>query len=553
MNHRLKYYYYRTSVLLDYSRSLISFIIVLFSIVILDSLFNLFYFNGFISTFLHINSETFSVVDMGFAPEVWLSLLGLVLGTLIIVISIASQNTPKLIDLYMQDWKSLFYIWLLVLSSIHAVVIMIFTQGLIRPGSPILNIYLLLPVCILFSMPYIFYILRYTKSSHVINIIHNNNLRYIHRLGSKRMRAFLEIDEITEKFQRYLMECLNQLDNLIDYAAFKEPRAEIIRKMSHSIQVYIQEKPKINPNFFRITQAVRSDISFRTMVENQFTELEQQRIFFEVKSFRLLGNAYVIFLDRNEFDLASLCASELTTVGETAAECNDNPLLKALIFQFNTFMRFAIKQAIRFNEARNLYNLAFHYANFVDSLAKHHQIESVKECFHYFRRYGNEIYNHAKQNYSLYFIIAVLTAELKRILIHIHEKSWDIEIQAELLEQILGLDTPPGINRDDRKDYQLTNDGVRDIQISLALYYLKVDEQQFVTQIVDDVLEDLQYVGKDDFLRVIENSFNRLENNTPIFWEDTDRGNTNLFYTPHAEMIDPLKTLILGKINSKNL
>jgi len=78
MNHRLKYYYYRTSVLLDYSRSLISFIIVLFSIVILDSLFNLFYFNGFISTFLHINSETFSVVDMGFAPEVWLSLLGLV-------------------------------------------------------------------------------------------------------------------------------------------------------------------------------------------------------------------------------------------------------------------------------------------------------------------------------------------------------------------------------------------------------------------------------------------------------------------------------------------
>ena len=569
MNRRLKYYFYRASILLDHYRSLTSFIIVFFSIVLLDFLFNLSSVNllGLINRSLQTNGVAFSAVNMEFAPEVWLSLLGLVLGTLIIVISIASQNTPKLIDLYMHDWRSLFYIWFLVLSSIHAVVIMIFTQDLIRPGSSVLNIYLFLPVCILFSMPYIFYILRYTKTNHVIDIIHKNNLKYIQRLGSRRMRAFLEIsalkdskvsaeriNKITEEFQRYLMECLNQLDNLLDYTGFKEPRAEVIRKMSHSIQVYVKEKPHINPIFFKITQVVRSDISFRTMVEEkQLSELEQDRIFFEVKSFRLLGNAYVIFLDRNEFDLASLCAAELTAVGKTASECNDNPLLKALIFQFNTMMRFAIKQATRFNEARNLYNLAFHYANFVNSLASHHQIDLVKECFHFFRMYGNEIFNHAKQNYSLYFIIAVLTAELKNILINIHKKSWDIEIQGELLDQILELDTPPDMDRDEMDDSQLTNDGVRDIQISLALYYLKAGEEQFVTQIIADILEDLPYLGKDIFIQVVENTFKRLENNTPVFWEDTDRGNTNLFYTPHFEMIEPLKKLILEKIESKDL
>ena len=569
MNRHLKYYFYRASILLDHYRSLTSFIIVFFSIVLLDFLFNLCSINllGLINRILQTNGVAFSAVNMEFAPEVWLSLLGLVLGTLIIVISIASQNTPKLIDLYMHDWRSLFYIWFLVLSSIHAVVIMIFTQDLIRPGSSVLNIYLFLPVCILFAMPYIFYILRYTKTNHVIDIIYKNNLKYIQRLGSRKMRAFFEIsdlkdskvsaeriDKITEEFQRYLMECLNQLDNLLDYTGFKEPRAEVIRKMSHSIQVYVKEKPHINPNFFKITQTVRSDISFRTMVEEkQLSELEQDRIFFEVKSFRLLGNAYVLFLDRNEFDLASLCTAELTAVGKTAAECNDNPLLKALIFQFNTMMRFAIKQATRFNEARNLYNLAFHYANFVNSLANHHQIDLVKECFHYFRMYGNEIFNHAKQNYSLYFIIAVLTAELKNILINIHKKSWDIEIQGELLDQILELDTPPDMDRDEMDDSQLTNDGVRDIQISLALYYLKAGEEKFVTQIIADILEDFPYLGKDIFIQVVENTFKRLENNTPVFWEDTDRGNTNLFYTPHFEMIEPLKKLILEKIESKDL
>jgi len=43
---------------------------------------------------------------ISYAPEVWLSLLALVFGTLIIVISIASESTPKLIDLFVGDYKS---------------------------------------------------------------------------------------------------------------------------------------------------------------------------------------------------------------------------------------------------------------------------------------------------------------------------------------------------------------------------------------------------------------------------------------------------------------
>jgi hypothetical protein len=109
------------------------------------------------------------------------------------------------------------------------------------------------------------------------------------------------------------------------------------------------------------------------------------------------------------------------------------------------------------------------------------------------------------------------------------------------------------MDRDEMDDSQLTNDGVRDIQMSLALYYFKAGEEQFVSQIIEDILEDLPYLGKDIFIQVVENTFKRLENNTPVFWEDTDRGNTNLFYTPHTEMIEPLKTLILGKIESKDL
>lgn len=52
----------------------------------------------------------------------------MILGTLIIVISIASQSTPKLIDLYMRNWWSLAYLWFMVLA-------MVFNIWLQRKGN----------------------------------------------------------------------------------------------------------------------------------------------------------------------------------------------------------------------------------------------------------------------------------------------------------------------------------------------------------------------------------------------------------------------------------
>lgn len=97
-------------------RSLVAFGLSLAALALLDSSANL------VLAHLKATAPRFfaglvaGTFDTGFAPEVWLSVIGLTLGTLIIVISIAAQNIPKITELYMQDWTSLIYVWCLVLG-----------------------------------------------------------------------------------------------------------------------------------------------------------------------------------------------------------------------------------------------------------------------------------------------------------------------------------------------------------------------------------------------------------------------------------------------------
>ena len=70
---------------------------------------------------------------------------------------------------------------------------------------------------------------------------------------------------------------------------------------------------------------------------------------------------------------------------------------------------------------------------FVDN----NKIDLLKMGYFYFKFYSNEIYKQAANNPSLYFIVDVLTTELKKISILISEKNWDLELQEHLLKEIL--------------------------------------------------------------------------------------------------------------------
>ncbi len=476
-------------------------------------------------------------LDIGFAPEVWLSVIGVTLGTLVIAISIAAQNIPKITELYMQDWCSLAYMWFLIFGGCHAVLTKSGVEaGASRISSVVLNLYGLLPIAILLAFPYVFYVLRAIQPTTVIERIYDHHLKQIRYLGRRRSRGSFQSPFYRNNYHRELLESLNQLENLLEYLSFKEPKLKIIQRLSQLLQIFIQIKPKVDPHFFEVGEAVHADVSFQTMID-QFPTLHHRATFYEQKVLRLFGNAYAQFLEEANFDLAALCGAELRRIGKVASSVEDASILDLVVVRFNTMMRFALKHGTNHNEARNLYNLIFHYRGFIEDLIRQGQQETAQNCFRYLRSYGNEAYALGERSPALYFIVDVFAAEMRSLLILVYEQNWPLEIQRQLLDELLQVDRPPQPDPFSAELKHL-NSGVRTLQVSLTLFYLEGDLPAFADRIIEDLLDDCRVLGKPLFLQTMREIGDRLQSAQPTFWEDTDRGNTNLYYTPHIQYLD---------------
>ena len=127
MSSNITIFFANTLNLINKSRSLASLLIVFFVTIISDSLFHQLYPQVILllEQFFDISEEAHVAVDLTFAPEIWGGVLATVLGTLIIVIAIAAESTPKLMDLFVRDWISLIFIWFLILASIHSTILLI--------------------------------------------------------------------------------------------------------------------------------------------------------------------------------------------------------------------------------------------------------------------------------------------------------------------------------------------------------------------------------------------------------------------------------------------
>ena len=551
MNNKITVFFANILNIINKNRSFASLLIVFFGVVCSDILFHFFYPEIIlqIEYFFGLGEETHGAVDLTFAPEIWGGVLATVLGTLIIVIAIAAESTPKLMDLFVKDWVSLIFIWFLILASIHATIIMYYFGPMERLSSVILNTYIYLPVSSILSLPYIFYILLYSKTDNVIKKLYSLNIDDINRLKNKSIHISMKDSKVIEHYQYQLMSTIDQFDDLLEYISFKEAQTEIIRSVGDTVRAYMKNKKYYDPTFFSATNTIRNNPTFRTYVEHQYKDLEERKTFYEVKSFKMMGNAYIRKMENGEYELASLIASEISSIGLLALKLEQESLITDINIRFNTFMRFAIKHAVRNNEPRNLYNLAFHYSALLKGYVDHNKIDLLKQGYFYFKFYSNEIYKQAANNPSLYFIVDVLTTELKKISILISDKDWDNELQEHLLKEILQLDNPPDYPKDDLD--QSVNNGVRVLQIGLALHYIKINNIDFAETIVSDVLDDLAYFDNQTYLNLMEGLYNRIKFSGPTFWEDTDRGNTNIYYSPDSDKIDDFKKILSSQMKER--
>jgi len=530
-------------VLLTRSRSLYAALIIFGVMGLADFLFRTYLFPVYTDFLLNIGANPdWTQLDVGFAPIVWLSFFAIVLGSLTIVITFAAQNVPKLIDLYMDHWPSLLFVWWSAACLVHALSIKVLSEGGIQIiPSLVFNFHVLLAVSLVIGFPFIFSILRSTKTSNVIENLLNGSFSTINILAAKGSDGKISAHEHA-KIQYQLFEGLNQLIDLLVYVPFKEPKAQVIEGIGALLRHYVQLKPKIPDSFFMIDERIHDDISFRTM-KSLMSEVEKTRTFYEQKSVRLIGNVYNVFLDTGEFDLSTLCVEQLSQVGKTAIACDDQELVDVITVRLNTHFRFALKHGQHHNEPRNLYNLVFHYGQFIGYLMEYQQVDRIKTCIGYFVFYGQQCFNAIQRAKSLAFILDVLAFEMQKLMLKIFQEKWDRELQEEMLQKFLVFDNFQDMDKNFAVQFFSQNHGIRLLHIGLALFYLNQQEDEFAEKIAKDTVQDMDLMGATLFNKTMTTIYARLQFSGPTFWEDTDRGNLNIYYTPYQDEISSFKKI----------
>lgn len=477
-------------------------------------------------------------MPIDFAPEVWLATVAMVLGTLIIVISIASQSTPKLIDLYMRDWISLAYLWFMVLAMVQN----IFLQNDdisawdVRFAS-FINAYIYLPLAMTMALPYIFYMLSNTKTSKVIQRIHNDTLANIRQLCDPITRDALEDPEIAQSYQLQLLESFNQFDDLLQNNAFKEPKALVMTRIGAALRRYVRSKEDITPSFFKVSDEAMEDISFLT-IKDQRKQIERARSFYELKGFRILSNQYSKLLKNDEFDLASLSCAQFVEVARAATKSKlEQGLLEIITVQFNTLMRFAINHGVKNSESRHIYNLLFFYRQFILESAAAGHVEIVDSACNYLKLYSAEIYAHSETIPTFKFLVDVCVAEMRSILQYLSVNRWPEKDQRHVLAMLLKMDDTPSAKAQPLGVAPSRSIGVRVIQLGLALFYMKRGQTRLVDAILEDFIDLSSGVSIGELSTLMWTVVNRLQTEPEAFWEVTDRGNQNIYHCPYIDAI----------------
>ena len=163
-----------------------------------------------------------------------------------------------------------------------------------------------------------------------------------------------------------------------------------------------------------------------------------------------------------------------------------------------------MKHAQNSNEPRNLYNLVFHYGQFLGHLTESHQVDRVKSCIGHFVFYGQNCFNAIASSPSLSFILDVIAFEIQKLLINVFNKNWDRELQKDLLLKFLMFDNFQDIDRDFAKNFFSKNQGIRILHIGLALFYLEQKEDEFTNMIANDTLQDLKLFGESLFSKTMK-------------------------------------------------
>jgi hypothetical protein len=316
--------------------------------------------------------------------------------------------------------------------------------------------------------------------------------------------------------------------------------------MGMSLRLYLELKKTFPDSFFELNNAIKRDVSFRTLGD-KYVQIEKDHTFYEQKVLRVLDSTYLLLIKDGHYELASLCGNELFETGKIAIQMGDQPVISAVIIHFNTMLRYGINQGLKAKEIRNIYNAIFHYSQMIHFFIARNEQTRIIQCCQYFSFYAKEVGKLSNMEPLFVFLIKEITWELQRILISLHTAEFPRTVQ----KTIVLLFTKLRFLERKKHPHSVPShySGVRLVQLALCLHYFREGEEEFNNLILDAIFADLIGLSVLQRKELITHDCELMEGESEDFWEETDQGNRNIFYTPNKDQIPDFSLYAFAKLD----
>jgi Predicted membrane protein (DUF2254) len=466
---------------------------------------------GILSIFYKMSVDDARQV-LGGMGEVIAAILGIVITVASIVVQLAATRyTPKITDMFFKDFINLVILAFFVFVAVYCLLVNYIIRGSSVPeshfipiGGSILTV-ILMTFSILLIAPYFIYIFYFLEPGNIVKGLKKEAIQNLERIepNNSILKNKNGIIQSVEQLSDISMNAIKQKD--------KGFATSSIDAMRNLLQDYMVMKQHINPRWFKVEGAIKSNSDFLSMNNDVLDDITNQKTWLEYKVLRQYQMMYNESLNTMR-DIDYIIAIDTRYLGEDAIKLKDVEVLKLVIKFFNTYIRATLNA----KDIRTAYNILHQYRLLAEQILINELDEEVISIGGYFKYYGQLAFS-----MNIPFITETVAYDLTTLL----EKAFEVESKTsdELLGILLEIDKEA-----EGEAQEKSLRGVRKAQIKMATYFLLKGDQERVQRIYNDMKHEPL-----DRIRSIRSELLAVESKD--FWEVIDRGENFDYLIPERK------------------
>ncbi|HTK99917.1 MAG TPA: DUF2254 family protein [Pseudomonadales bacterium] len=438
------------------------------------------------------------------ASQVMAGLLAIAITVSAIIVELAATRyNYRITQLFVREPINVAAMSLFVVTTLQCVwvgVSRVTGETAQLPGAAFAVTLTLVTICLLMLLPYFTFVFRFLSPLSIIEKIRGSAYRFVQRAqrnpsAAVKRRVMEAIDELqdvarsaTEQSDRSIaMACVDALkDLLIDYQPLRQ---------------------SLPQTWFAVAGSVADDPDFVSLAPSVLSEVEEQRLWLEVKVFR----QYLSLMTHcvpDAREVANLIAINTNRVGVQEGARNPD-LLSLCIRCFNSYLRTSINAA----DNRTSYYVMNQYWLMTEALMREGVDSSVLEIAAHFKYYGQMAHKRGQS-----FLLETAAGDLTRLV----ESSLEHapRLTDDLLTIVLDLDLE--IRSETQEESLL---GVRKAQLQLATLFSQRGDETRARRICRDL-------AGERMPRLLRLRKELESEHRPHYWEFTDRGLNFAYLAP---------------------